>query len=122
MEFKDKANLRFGVKTAVKAVPHLFSRSKNQYLNVSFKGDQGRATELVFELSPESVGKVTPTLEARTGKIIRLAQEIDPEVIGGLVLRIDGDVIDGTVRHQLDQLRRRLMETKVVGAREALAP
>lgn len=68
MEFKDKANLRFGVKTAVKAVPHLFSRSKNQYLNVSFKGDQGRATELVFELSPESVGKVTPTLEARTGK------------------------------------------------------
>ena len=31
---------------------------------------------------------------------------VDPTVLGGLVARVGDTVIDGTVRHRLDQMKR----------------
>jgi F-type H+-transporting ATPase subunit delta len=33
---------------------------------------------------------------------------VDPNVLGGVVARIGDTVIDGSVRHRLDQLKERL--------------
>lgn len=51
--------------------------------------------------------KLVDTLEAMAGQTVRLQIERDPELIGGLVIRIGDQVYDGSVRQKLDNLRER---------------
>jgi F-type H+-transporting ATPase subunit delta len=60
-------------------------------------------------------------LKARTHNTISLAEVVDPDILGGMILMVDDSVVDGSVRHQLEVLRRRLRETRVVRAGEAQA-
>ena len=48
------------------------------------------------------------TLGEKTGKQVRIRQSVVPELIGGLVVRLGDTVYDGSVRHQLEQMRDRL--------------
>lgn len=50
------------------------------------------------------------SLEKMTGKKIRLDCEVDPDLIGGAVTRIGSTVYDGSLRTQLDSLRRRMVQ------------
>ncbi len=52
--------------------------------------------------------RLAEALAAATGKQIELKVIIDPTVLGGLVARVGDTVIDGTVRHRLDQLREQV--------------
>jgi F-type H+-transporting ATPase subunit delta len=52
--------------------------------------------------------RLAEALAAATGKQIELKVIIDPSVLGGLVARVGDTVIDGTVRHRLDQLREQV--------------
>jgi F-type H+-transporting ATPase subunit delta len=63
--------------------------------------------------------KLLRTLESQTGKSIRLTHEINPHILGGMIVRMEDKLIDGSVRFQLEQLRRHLRETKVIRAGEA---
>jgi F-type H+-transporting ATPase subunit delta len=47
-------------------------------------------------------------LQKKTGKQVRIQQAVVPELIGGLVVRLGDTVYDGSVRHQLEQMRERL--------------
>ncbi len=44
----------------------------------------------------------------RLGREVRLDTQVEPAIIGGLVLRIGDRVIDASVAARLQQLRRRL--------------
>ncbi len=48
------------------------------------------------------------SLAARTGAPVRMRVEVQPALIGGLVVRIGDVVYDRSVRHQLDVLREQL--------------
>lgn len=39
---------------------------------------------------------------------LHLENEVDPEIIGGVVLEVQGRVIDGSVKHRLDKIRAQL--------------
>lgn len=52
---------------------------------------------------------VRDKLESLTGKKVELALTVDPEIIGGIVIRIGDQVIDGSVRNKLERLRARLI-------------
>ena len=49
-------------------------------------------------------------LEAKTGQKVRLRIEVEPDLIGGVVVRIGDRVYDGSVQHQLETLRDQLEE------------
>ena len=49
-------------------------------------------------------------LEKMTGRKVRLSTTVDPELIGGAVTRIGSEVHDGSVRTQLAQLRRQMLQ------------
>lgn len=49
-------------------------------------------------------------LAQRTGKQVRLRIEVDPALLGGLVVRVGDQVYDRSVRHQLKTLRAQLHE------------
>jgi F-type H+-transporting ATPase subunit delta len=52
---------------------------------------------------------VREKMEEITGQQIQLDLEIDPEIIGGIIIRVGDQVIDGSVRNKLEKMRTRLM-------------
>jgi F-type H+-transporting ATPase subunit delta len=52
--------------------------------------------------------KLAEALGKATGKHVSLKVSIDPSVLGGVVARVGDTVIDGTIRHRLEQLRESL--------------
>jgi len=52
-------------------------------------------------------------LAQRTGKRVILNVNIDPALMGGVVLRMGDTIIDGSVRSRLAQLKSRLMSWRV---------
>jgi F-type H+-transporting ATPase subunit delta len=47
-------------------------------------------------------------VERATGRMVELTADVDPSLVGGLLLRMEGRVYDGTVRARLAALRERL--------------
>jgi len=56
-------------------------------------------------LDPGDAAALTAALERTTGRKVRLRIEVEPELLGGLVVRVGDTVYDGSARHQLEQLR-----------------
>ncbi len=56
-------------------------------------------------LTDEQLARLTEALAARTSREITVRNVVDPTVLGGVVTRIGDDVLDGSVRSRLNQLR-----------------
>lgn len=55
----------------------------------------------------ESVGD---EIERQTGQTVELRSEIDPEIVGGLVLRVGNMVLDASIRNRLERLRKEIAQ------------
>jgi ATP synthase F1 delta subunit len=62
------------------------------------------------ELEPDVVEHVRAELERQTGRTIDLRTEVDPDVLGGLVLRVGNMVLDASLRSRLERLRREVAQ------------
>lgn len=60
-------------------------------------------------LEPDEVTALTSRLEQLTGGRVALERQVDPAIIGGLVVRVGDRLIDGSVRGRLERLRSRLV-------------
>jgi F-type H+-transporting ATPase subunit delta len=49
-------------------------------------------------------------LEQMTGRKVRLAANIDPSILGGAVTKVGSTVYDGSLKTQLEQLRRKMTQ------------
>ena len=58
------------------------------------------------ELDDQTVRRIRKEIEEQTGRRTELTTEVDPDVLGGLAMRVGNVVMDGTVRSRLDRLRR----------------
>lgn len=56
-------------------------------------------------LSDDQQARLAAALQQRTGNAVDLQVEVDPSVVGGIVTTIEDDVIDGSVRTRLNNLR-----------------
>jgi F-type H+-transporting ATPase subunit delta len=59
-------------------------------------------------LTEEQETTLVDVLKGVTGSEVELATRVDPELLGGLRVKMKGRTYDGTVRGQLQALRRRL--------------
>jgi F-type H+-transporting ATPase subunit delta len=62
-----------------------------------------------IELTPDEIRELTTRLEQSTGGRIALDVEVDPSLLGGLVVRVGDRLIDGSVRGRLERLRNQLI-------------
>lgn len=60
------------------------------------------------KLDDNLVKQVEASMKSYTGKKVELEFEVVPELLGGLVFRIGDRIIDGSIRHQLNQIHERL--------------
>jgi F-type H+-transporting ATPase subunit delta len=61
------------------------------------------------ELSDEEARELVRQIETAAGRKVEATREVDPSLIGGLVLQVGTRRVDASVRGRLDQLRRELL-------------
>lgn len=64
-------------------------------------------------LTREQIAALREQLERRTGGPVLLSERVDAGILGGLRVEIGGELLDGTVKGRLDELRKRVSETVV---------
>jgi len=61
------------------------------------------------QLEADQHAELVRGLEQRTGKRITLNVEVDPGLLGGVVIRLHDTVIDGSVRGSLERMRESML-------------
>jgi len=60
------------------------------------------------ELDPAIAKRVGDEIAKQTDRRVELSSDIDPEILGGLVLRVGNMVLDTSIRTRLEKLRREI--------------
>ena len=58
------------------------------------------------ELDEDTVKRIGKRIEEQTGRRVELSATVDPDVIGGLSMRVGNMILDSTVRSRLERLRK----------------
>ncbi len=67
--------------------------------------------ESAVPLTNEERERLTKTLSRRFACTVELVEKVDPALLGGVRVTIDGKCFDSTARHHLDGIRDRLSST-----------
>ena len=60
------------------------------------------------ELDSGLVEEIGRRIQDQTGRQVDLSSNVDPDVLGGLMVRVGNMVLDATVRNRLEQLRKQV--------------
>jgi ATP synthase F1 delta subunit len=58
------------------------------------------------ELDDEIARRIGDEIGEQTGQRVELTKTVDPDIIGGLVLRVGNSILDASIRNRLDNLRK----------------
>jgi F-type H+-transporting ATPase subunit delta len=61
-----------------------------------------------IELDEALVEEIGKRIEEQTGRTVELSSTVDPDVLGGLMVRVGNMVLDDTVRNKLERLRKQV--------------
>ena len=61
-----------------------------------------------IELDAQTVKQIGDRIGEETGQKIELSARVEPEILGGLVVRVGNSIIDSSIRSRLEQLRRQV--------------
>lgn len=61
------------------------------------------------ELTDEQIKKLTEKLQHKLQKNVIISREINKDIIGGLVIKIDDDVIDNSLKNKLESLSKNII-------------
>ncbi len=60
------------------------------------------------ELDEDIANEIGDRIREQTGRDVELSTNVDPDIIGGLVIRVGNRIMDTSVRTKLDNLRRQV--------------
>jgi ATP synthase F1 delta subunit len=59
-------------------------------------------------LDEATVAQIGDRIGERTGRRVALTSVVDPDIIGGIVLRVGNSILDASIRNRLEQLRKQV--------------
>ncbi|MCW2968451.1 MAG: synthase delta subunit [Solirubrobacteraceae bacterium] len=59
-------------------------------------------------LDESTVDGIGKAIGEQTGRKVQLTSTVDPEVLGGIILRVGNSILDASIRNRLEQLRRQV--------------
>jgi F-type H+-transporting ATPase subunit delta len=62
------------------------------------------------ELDKATTDSVGQAIGERTGRKVTLAARVDPDILGGIVVRVGNSILDASIRNRLEQLRRHVAQ------------
>ena len=60
------------------------------------------------ELDKAIVGSIGDRIGEQTQRTVELSSKVDPDILGGIVLRVGNVVLDASIRNRLEQLRKQV--------------
>lgn len=89
-------------------ITNMFIKLYNRHEGIIEVGVSG-----AMELDETQLQDLKDELQESTGKSVNIHQAVDEELIGGIKVRIEDTVIDGTVKYKLTQLKDRLTSAAI---------
>ena len=59
-------------------------------------------------LDEATVSQIGDRIGERTGRSVTLTSIVDPDILGGIVLRVGNSILDASIRNRLEQLRKQV--------------
>jgi F-type H+-transporting ATPase subunit delta len=60
------------------------------------------------ELDSTTVDQIGARIAAQTGQQIDITSTVEPDILGGLVIRVGNSILDASIRNRLEQLRKQV--------------
>jgi F-type H+-transporting ATPase subunit delta len=67
------------------------------------------AVTSAVELDPETVKHIGDRIAEQTGRKIELSSTVEPDILGGIVVRVGNQVLDASIRNRLETLRKQVV-------------
>ncbi len=61
-----------------------------------------------IELDESTVKQIGEAIGSQTDRRIDLKAHVDPDILGGIVLRVGNSILDASISHRLEQLRKQV--------------
>ena len=61
-----------------------------------------------IELDPETVEQIGDKIGERTGRKVQLESKVDPDILGGIVVRVGDRILDASIANRLESLRKQV--------------
>jgi F-type H+-transporting ATPase subunit delta len=61
-------------------------------------------------LDDATVKSIGERIGEQTGQRVELTSRVDPAILGGIVLRVGNSILDASIKHRLDQLRKHVAQ------------
>jgi F-type H+-transporting ATPase subunit delta len=90
-----------------------FAQIRESYLK-SVNESKGIVSARITSPTPlpsDEMKKLADRLSGITGKLVKVESQTDPDLLGGIVVQMGSTVFDGSIRAQLEEMKRRLAET-----------
>lgn len=75
-------------------------REENKLLSVQLTS--------AIELDDETVAGLGRTIGERTGRKVDVTATVNPDILGGIVLRVGNSILDASIRNRLESLRKQV--------------
>lgn len=98
--------------TVEKSREPFLTQIRNEYEGLVLEAQGTAKAEVItaVPLKAETARELQERLEKRSGKRVILQETVDPNIGGGLVVKMQGEIIDGSVTHILSQFQRSILE------------
>lgn len=63
-----------------------------------------------IDLDEATVKSIGDRIGEQTGQRVELTSKVDPSILGGIVLRVGNQILDASIKHRLDQLRKHVAQ------------
>jgi F-type H+-transporting ATPase subunit delta len=60
------------------------------------------------ELDQATVSQIGDRISEQTGRKVELSAVVEPDILGGLVVRVGNSILDASIRNRLEQLRKQV--------------
>lgn len=104
--------------SALTVVTHLVASPRGRRLDATLRqaariaadqaGNELATVTVAAPLSAAQQERLARALQASAGRPVKITTVIDPELVGGVRIQIADDVIDGSIRSRLEELRQQL--------------
>jgi F-type H+-transporting ATPase subunit delta len=61
------------------------------------------------ELDEETIRHIGDRIAEQTGRTIELSSSVEPDILGGIVVRVGNQVLDASIRNRLETLRKQVV-------------